>query len=218
MSEKTVQNEVNASRAASVGLIENVRLHVMWLVSFLTPDGTGNGAAPGMTTTHREFWSTQRLLEFVRKECFGLFDDSNPNRYQPDHPDGKTFGTFKADQVWLPKPIVNALVEAQRLMEQQIAEFGELWCPERVQPGTVWFDVDEWASPHYTPMPLPDGTTGIMAQAYACVPDAWFRFKRVGGIADIPVEMKTVDWDPHWFPGTDTLDLRDFWPEAPVDY
>ena len=91
-------------------------------------------------------------------------------------------------------------------------------CPERVHAGTVLYDVDEWASPHYTPMPLPDGTTGIMAQAYACVPDAWFRFKRVGGIADIPVEMKTVDWDPHWFPGTDTLDLRDFWPEAPVDY
>tara|TARA_Y100000592_G_scaffold15858_1_gene23341 strand:- start:997 stop:1653 length:657 start_codon:yes stop_codon:yes gene_type:complete len=218
MSEKTVQNEVNASRAASVGLIENVRLHVMWLVSFLTPTGTGNGAAPDMTTTHREFWSTQRLLEFVRKECFGLFDDSNPNRYQPNHPDGKTFGTNTADQVWLPKPIVNALKEAQRLMEQQVAEFGELWCPVRVQPGTVWFDVDEWASVHYDPMPLPDGTTGIMAEAYACVPDSMFVWKRVGGIADIPVVMSTKDWTPWRFPATDTLDQLDFWPEAPVDY
>ena len=211
MSEKTTYNEVNASRAASVGLIADVRLHVMWLVSFLTPTGTGTGV-PDMTETRREWWSTQRLLEFVRKESFGLFDSVNPNRYQPDHPEGKTFGTWRANQVWFPSPIVNALVEAQRLLKQQTEEFGFLWNPVRVQGGTAWFGVDEWASLHYDPMPLPDGTVEIMAQAYACVPDEWFDRKQVAGIDCL---MSTLDWG---HTRTDSLDLTDFWPEAPVSY
>ena len=113
--------------------------------------------------------------------------------------------------VWLPKPIVNALKEAARLKAEQMADFGRLWLPVRVQPGTVWFGVDEWASPHYDPMPLPDGTVEIMAEAYACVPEPMFDWKQVGGIHCWMTENQ-------YHLRVDSLDLTDFWPEAPVDY
>ena len=212
MSEKTVQNEVNASRAASVGLTELVRLNVAWLVSFLGPVPTHNGMRlPSRNVIQTQWWSTQRLLRFLREECFGLFDDSNPNCYRPQNKDGtdteRPFGNNTADMVWLPTPIPNALREALRTQQQQLEMWGHLWFPYRVQGSWTGANVDEWVFNPLDRKPLSNGATRIECEAWV-IPDEMRDRKTIGRIETIGLTYR----------GDDMLTELDFNPQARVNY
>ena len=213
MSEKTVQNEVNASRAASAGLTEWVTLNVAWLVRLLgpTPADPGHGIWPRAPTIQTEWWSTQRLLEFLRTECFGLFDDSNPDRYRPMNKDGtdteRPFGNNTADMVWLPTEVRRALEEALRIQAQQVDMWGHLWYPMRVQGGWVDANVDQWVAYPSHRKPLPNGAVRIESEAWVIPPEQRL-YKMIGGIHTVGLTYKSDDM----------LTELDFNPQARVDY
>ena len=213
MSEKTTYNEVNASRAASAGLTEWVTLNVAWLVRLLgpSPEDPGHGVWPRATVIVKEWWSTQRLLEFLRTECFGLRDSANPNRYRPMNKDGtdteRPFGNNTADMVWLPIEVRRALEEALRIQAQQLDMWGHLWYPMRVQGGWVGTDVDMWVTARNQRKPLSNGAVSIEAEAWVLPPEQRLH-KVIGGVNAVGLAYEADDM----------LTELDFNPQARVDY